>query len=127
MSKFLDYTWWLIIAYPIAGLIILFLMPFSTEHSRYRTLLKITEIINIIFGIWLLILLINSLLERKETTGKYLSGEIEDWFSYVPLFLISFLISFKKLRRTTYSILLFSLIILLENCLTAYFDTNFSA
>ena len=113
MSKFLDYSIWFIVTYPLIGLIVIVLSTWSTKQVVSYGIIRFTEIINIVFGIWLLIILINSLAEAKENTGKYFYDDTSEWLWYVPICLIVALIFNKKLRRANFSILLFSFILII--------------
>ncbi len=117
MSNLLDHIWWFIIAYPVLGLIIIVLSTTYTKPIISSRIISFTEIINVVFGICLLTILINSLFEAKESTGNYFYRDVAEWFWYVPICMVLGLLCFKKIRRINFSILLFSLIIFIGYCL----------
>jgi hypothetical protein len=112
MGNFLHYIGWFLISYPIVGLIVIIIPLFDAKHKVFSRIPLFIEIINIVFGGCLLVILISSLIEAKETTGKYFYGDISEWFWYGTMCIILFLVAFKKIRKRNYSILLFSFILL---------------
>lgn len=114
-DKFFQFTVWVLYAYPICGITLVILFYINKNVSSRSKIKKITGLVNIVFGIWFFLLLINNIVKAKKETGYFVyDNDPMEWVINCSSIAIIIALSFKQIRTSPFSILCISIILFIE-------------